>query len=219
MDGIHDLGGMQGFGPVPVATGDAAFGEIEAWERRMWALARSGIAHGITIDWFRHGLERMVPADYLRFAYFEKWCANYLMLLIDNGTITIEDVKRGHVEAPGPPATAKSLDDVLAINRKAGISFETEAEAAPAFSPGQSVRTRRRMRSDHTRLPRYARDARGTIIAHHGSHLLPDEGARGRHVGEHLYTVSFAATELWGPDADPRDTVTLDLWESYLVPA
>ena len=75
------------------------------------------------------------------------------------------------------------------------------------------------MPGNHTRLPRYARDTRGTIIAHHGCHFLPDEGAKGNHVGDHLYTVCFAAAELWGPEANPRDTVTLDLWERYLVPA
>jgi nitrile hydratase len=59
----------------------------------------------------------------------------------------------------------------------------------------------------------------GQVIAHHGSHLFPDEGAHNRHVGQHLYTVSFTARELWGPDTNPRDSVTLELWESYLVPA
>jgi hypothetical protein len=81
------------------------------------------------------------------------------------------------------------------------------------------VRTHDRMPSGHTRLPRYARGASGTVIAHRGCHLLPDEGAKGREVGDHLYTVSFAAPELWGAEANPRDTVALDLWESYLVRA
>ncbi len=219
MDGIHDLGGMQGFGPVPVRTGDAPFRELKDWEKRMWGLARSAIAPGITIDWFRHGLERMVPADYLNLSYFDKWCANYFMLMIDNGTIAMEDVRRGHVDDPDPPAAARTLDETLAINRAACFSFATEAPTGPAFEPGQSVRTQRHMRNDHTRLPRYARDRPGTIVARHGCHVLPDEGAKGRHPGEHLYTVSFAAADLWGPDANPRDTVTLDLWESYLVPA
>lgn len=219
MDGIHDLGGMEGFGPVPTESGDAEFRDLAEWEKRMWGLARSTLAPGITIDWFRHGVERMVPADYLGFAYFNKWCANYLMLMLDNGTITMDDVRRGHVDAPDPPAAARTLADTLEITRKAGVSFATEARTEPAYSTGQTVRTRRHMPSGHTRLPRYARDARGTVIAHHGCHALPDEGARGNHVGAHLYTVSFAATELWGPEANPRDTVTLDLWEGYLVPA
>jgi nitrile hydratase len=219
MDGIHDLGGMQGFGPVPVKAGDADFRDLEEWEKRMWGLARNPLAPGITIDWFRHGIERMMPADYLSLSYFNKWCANYFMLMLDNGTITMEDVRRGSVTDTAPPAEVRTLGDVLQINSKADVSFEIDAAKEPGFAIGQAVRTHRQMPSNHTRLPRYARNVNGTIFAHHGCHLLPDEGAKGRHVGEHLYTVSFSAVELWGQDADPRDTVTLDLWESYLVPA
>ena len=134
---------MEGFGPVAVKAGDAHFRDMEDWEKRMWGLTRNTLAPGITIDWFRHGIERMVPADYLSFAYFNKWCANYLMLMLDNGTITIEDVKRGHVERPYSPAAAKTLDDTLGINRKANISFEIEALTEPAYAVGQTVRTRR----------------------------------------------------------------------------
>jgi nitrile hydratase len=218
MDGIHDLGGMEGFGPVPVDA-DRPFRDLEDWEKRMWGLARSGLARGTTIDWYRHGLERMVPSDYLRFVYFQKWCTNYLVLLVDNGVVTMDDEKRGQVETPDAPAAALTAENVLAINAKADVSFETEAQREPAFAPGAAVRTHRRGSAGHSRLPRYARDAKGTVIAHRGCHLLPDEGARGNHLGEHLYTVEFAAPELWGDEANPRDTVTLDLWESYLVPA
>lgn len=215
MDGTHDLGGRQGFGPVPVENGDAPF--HYDWEWRMWALARAGIAHGITIDWFRHGLERMVPTDYLSYRYFQKWCANYLMLLIDNGTASFAEVEAGHVEYPGKPAPAKSLDDVLQANRGGHISFETAIETQPRFAVGDMVTTKRLMPTDHTRLPGYARDATGTVIAYHGAHALPDKGVHGVHEGDHLYTVSFTAQELWGEQATPRDTVMLELWECYLV--
>lgn len=215
MDGTHDLGGRQGFGPIAVHDGDAPF--RYDWEWRMWALARSGIAHGITIDWFRHGLERMVPADYLSLRYFEKWCANYLMLLIDNGTVTFEEVLAGHVKKPDAPAAAKSLSDILKGNRGGHISFETPVATDPRFEVGDSVTTKRLMPASHTRLPGYARGAPGTIIAYHGAHLLPDKGAQGIHEGDHLYTVEFHAQELWGREANPRDTVMLELWECYLV--
>jgi nitrile hydratase subunit beta len=219
MDGIHDLGGMQGFGPIQVRTGNVPFAELKMWEKRMWALSRHTLAPNITIDWFRHGIERMVPSDYLSFAYFNKWCTNYLMLMIDNGTITLEDVRRGHVENPDPPAVPVNVDDTLAINSAATVSFAVEPQSDPAFEIGQQVATRRVVAAAHTRLPRYARGARGTIVSHHGCHLFPDEGAKGIKTGEHLYTVAFPATTLWGDEADPRDDVTLDLWESYLVPA
>lgn len=215
MDGIHDLGGRQGFGPVPVEKGDAPF--HYDWEWRMWALARAGIAQGITIDWFRHGLERLVPADYLTLRYFEKWCANYLMLLIDNRTVTFPEVLAGHVDVPDKPAPAKSLNDVLQGNRGGNISFETEIETQPRFAVGDTVTTKRLMAANHTRLPGYARDAKGTVIAYHGAHALPDKGAAGMHEGDHLYTVSFTARELWGAEASSRDTVMLELWECYFV--
>lgn len=218
MDGIHDLGGMQGFGPVPV-TSDQHFRDFEDWEKRVWALNCAGVATSITIDWFRHGIELMVPADYLTFAYFNRWCTDYIMLMVDEGSVTMDEVRRGHVDEPRPPVEPVTVDGVLAINSKRNRSFETEAAGDPAFTAGAVIRTHRHGSRGHSRLPRYARDASGTVIAHRGCHLLPDEGARGNHVGQHLYTVEFAATELWGPDANPRDTVTLDLWESYLVPA
>lgn len=220
MDSIHDLGGMQGFGPIPIASGDKGFAELQEWEQRMWGLARSGIAHGVTIDWFRHGLERMVPSDYLSFAYFNKWCANYFMLMIDHGSITMDDVKRGHLLNTEPAADVKTVDDILAANAKGDISFEVDDGKTPAFAIGQAVRTLRLPpKAAHTRLPRYARDVEGRILSCHGSHAQPELGAQGLKGGEPLYTVAISARELWGEEGDPRDEVTLDLWESYLVPA
>jgi len=108
---------------------------------------------------------------------------------------------------------------VLARNARSNTSFEIETDGPPAYAEGARVRTLARIDHPHTRLPRYARDRSGTVIAQRGHHAYPDEGARGNHVGGHLYTVCFDATELGGPGANPRDTVTLDLWEAYLVPA
>lgn len=218
MDGMHDLGGRQGFGPIRIDADDNPF--HHDWEERMWAIARSGVRGGdMTIDWFRHGLECMVPSDYLSFRYFQKWCTNYFMLLIDNGTFTMEEVRSGKTDRRGDPPAPLSLDDVLAANRASVRSFAVDCDAPAMFDIGDSVVTRRHMTSHHTRLPAYGRGARGRVIARHGAHLLADKGARGLHEGEHLYTVVFTAPELWGDAADPRDSVTLDLWESYFVPA
>lgn len=218
MDGMHDLGGMQGFGPVPVEEEDQRDPPYRyEWEARVWAIVRAGVAKGITIDWFRHSIERMVPKDYMTFRYFNKWCTTYLALLIDNGAISRKDAADGHSETVAPPAPIQSVDDLLALNRSRHLSFVIETEDAPAYQVGDKVRTKRRVASDHTRLPRYAANATGVVTAHHGSHALPDLGAKGQHVGQHLYTVEFTAPELWGDESDPRDTVRLELWESYLV--
>lgn len=215
MDGIHDLGGKQGHGPVPVQTGDADFSHD--WERRMWGLARAGIARGITIDWFRHGLERMVPADYLSYSYFQKWASNYLMIMVDNGEISMDEVLTGHAARPGSPAAAQSLDEMLEFQRSLCTDFSRQIATAPAHKPGDQITTRSHTTAAHSRLPQYAQGRTGTIIAHHGAHLLPDRGAEGIHEAEHLYTVEFTARELWGADANPKDSVTLELWESYFV--
>ena len=218
MDGVHDLGGKEGFGPIPIDASDNPF--QHPWEERMWAMARAGaLTEDITIDWFRHAVERMVPADYLGYRYFQKWCTTYFMLFVDNGTFTLEELERGKIEQPAPPAPALSLEAALAANRGSARSFQVPSDVAPRHKVGETVVTRRHMAADHTRLPAYARGARGQIIAHHGAHLLPDKGAKGIHEGEHLYTVAFTAPELWGEAADPRDSVALELWESYFVPA
>lgn len=218
MDGVHDLGGRQGFGPIDTGAGDADF--HHDWERRMWGIARAGVLPpGTTIDWFRHGLERMVPGDYLTYSYFQKWASNYLALNIDAGTLTLDEALAGHAAGTAAPATARTVEEALAANRKGDRSFAVDIPAPARFSIGDAVRTPRRVSAPHTRLPGYAAAATGRVIAHHGAHLTPDDGARGIERGEHLYTVVFAATELWGAEADLRDEVTLDLWESYLVPA
>jgi len=215
MDGIHDLGGKQGHGPVPVEAGDAPFSHD--WERRMWGLARAGIAHGITIDWFRHGLERMKPVDYLGYTYFQKWVTNYLMLVIDNGEVTLQEVAAGHTTRLGEPAKAQSLEDMLEFQRGLATDFSRPTDVPAAHCVGDVVTTYSHTTAAHSRLPQYAQGRTGQIIAHHGAHLLPDRGAMGDHVAQHLYTVEFAARELWGDAAHPKDTVTLELWESYFV--
>jgi len=217
MDGIHDLGGKEGFGPVPVTTGDAPF--EHDWERRMWGLAREGLVPSMTIDWFRHGLELMVPGDYLTYSYFQKWATNYLMLMADADIATLDEITAGHVADPVPPPAPKTTAQVIEQVRAGCTDFSTATTGAARFAVGDAARTLAQGTAPHTRLPGYARGRSGTIIAHHGCHLLPDQGAMGHHVGEHLYTVSFAAQQLWGADAHPADTVTLELWESYLVPA
>ena len=215
MDGIHDLGGKQGFGPIPIGDNQ---GFHHDWEERMWALARCGILPpGTIIDQFRHGLERMVPTDYLSFAYFNKWCTNYYMLYQNAGIFTLAEIAAGHVETPSDPAKSITVDQALDAQRAMVTDFSAPIDAPARFNTGDSVTTKRHIHANHTRLPGYARGATGTVITHHGAHLLADKGADGIHVGEHLYTISFTATELWGADANPIDTVTLELWESYFV--
>lgn len=217
MDGVHDLGGLEGFGPIPVDHEHQAF--QHGWEGRQWALDRVALADDWTIDWWRHVLERLPPQVYLTIPYFEKWTLTNLACLVDSGVFTIDEILAGHTDKRGSARAAKSVDEVLAENRASAHSFRVEIDVAPRFAVGDAVRTLRQVSSDHTRLPRYARGGVGAIIDQNGAHPLPDKSAKGEQAPQHLYTVAFTARELWGAEAAEADTVRLDLWESYLVPA
>lgn len=216
MDGPHDLGGRQGFGPVDVGEPDAPF--HADWEARMWGIARGMIgAKGSNIDWFRHCRELIDPADYLTRPYFDQWMQDYAAMLVDAGDATVDEIVTGksndtssvHGPAPGP--------DVVVQMRGRRNQFDRKVASAPAFAAGDRVRCAKHGHSGHTRLPAYARDRVGVIHAYHGAHVFPDTNARGEECPEALYTVVFAAAELW-PDAGRRDSVYIDLWESYLEP-
>lgn len=214
MDGPHDLGGKDGYGPIDTSAPPFR----EDWERRQWALSKNVPIPPGTIDWWRHGIENMDPATYATEPYFAKWCLNEIAHRIDRGLFTMDEVLSGtSATKPSPPAEPLDMDGTLARLRANNTDFRVEMDQAPVFTIGDTVRTLAHPVPGHTRLPAYARGHLGTIIAHHGGHLYADAGATGEHRGEHLYTVEFTAAELWGTD-DP-DTICLDLWEPYLVRA
>lgn len=218
MDGPHDLGGKQGFGPIETDEPDAAF--HHEWEGRMWGLARSAGAPGVTIDWWRHVRELIGPVDYLSRPYFDSWAQTDFATYVNGGVLTLDEIQAG--KSATAPAQAKKVlttADALAADRRLATRFDRTIDDPPAFAAGDEVYTRSFTATGHTRLPAYARGKPGMIHAHHGAHLLPDEGAEGREVAQHLYSVSFKAQDLWPEAGEKRDRVFLDLWESYLEPA
>lgn len=212
MDGPHDLGGKDGFGPVDVEAPDFR----EDWERRQWALSKNVPLPGGTIDWWRHGVENMDPVAYMSEPYFVKWCLNEIAHRIDQGVFSMDEVLTGVPVSRGDPPVALGMAEALERLRRNNTDFTVEMETAPAFAVGDLVRTLNTPTPGHTRLPAYARGHQGRLIAQHGGHCYADAGARGEHIGAHLYTVEFSAAELWGHEGP--DTVCLDLWEPYLAP-
>ena len=84
------------------------------------------------------------------------------------------------------------------------------------FRPGDRVLTSRADPPHHTRLPRYARGAAGTVVELEGRYPLPDDRSRGLPTEpQPVYAVQFRAAELFGAG---DHQVTLALWESYLRP-
>ena len=209
------MGGMHGLGPVaPEDEGAPVF--HHRWEARTHALVLASPTRG-NIDVGRHRREKIPGPDYLRMTYYEKWLEGLCGLLVEQGVVSGEEMATGRAD----PAAAKAEPRLSAAATPAAMirsgSYVREITTPPAFAIGDGVRALNLHPIGHTRLPRYVRGRAGVIVIHHGAHVFPDSNAHDK--GEdprHLYTVSFAAQALWGPDARAGDSVRLDLWEPYL---
>jgi nitrile hydratase subunit beta len=217
MNGIHDMGGMQDMGPIEREKNEPVF--HQPWEGRVVAMTRALGAWGKwNIDASRYGIELLPPADYLQMSYYEKWLMRNLNLLVNSGLVTREELETGK-PAPGSPKATPPLTaaEVSAVAELRGNFMRPQANTKGRFAVGEQVRARNMNPLGHTRLPRYARGKAGVVIRSHGIFVFPDTNAH--FIGEqpqHLYSVRFAARELWGEDASPRDSVSIDLWDSYL---
>jgi nitrile hydratase len=216
MDGVHDMGGMDGFGKVAPEPNEPVF--HQRWEGRVLAMSRAlGVFRAWTIDTSRYAIERLAPSVYLTRSYYEKWFLRNQNLLVERGLIDADEVTAGHALRP-----AKSLSrgrfmlaDVPNVTRRG--SYGRPPQAPARFKIGDRVRAKNIHPTTHTRLPRYARGHVGVVERLHGAHIFPDSVTTGK--GEDpqwLYTVRFDAQELWGADAEPKSKVSIEAFEPYL---
>jgi nitrile hydratase len=217
------MGGMHGFGPI--VRDDAPF--HAPWEVRVRAMATALIRQGVyNLDEFRRAIESIPPAQYLSLTYFERWLEAVRMLLVEKAQMTpaeIDSLLQQFEPEPDVQRRQRRDNPALASAIAEGLRNPTDpphAAAAPRFRPGDRVMAKNLHVREHTRLPRYIRGKRGVVQQVYGSYDFPDTNAHGR--GKHpqpVYSVRFAARELWGDAAGPQDSVSIDLWESYLDPA
>ncbi len=205
MNGIHDMGGMTDFGAVAVEPDEPLF--HADWERRVLGMVRTTIDGRYNWDEFRFAIERLDPVEYLSASYYERWLSALERYLIEKGDVSEEALR---VESEGAaPRPGLSVPRLPPPASGGGTDF--------TFGTGQIVTVRNTNPPGHTRLPRYVRGKQGTVDRVLGMQTFPDSNALG--TGSMLrpvYSVRFRARELWGRDANPRDTVCVDLWEEYL---
>jgi nitrile hydratase beta subunit len=217
MNGIHDMGGMHGMGPIEHEQDEPPF--HHPWEGRVYALSRVLRAPGgaWNLDAFRHGIEVLPPVDYLRMTYYERWLAWMIATLVATGDVTQAEIETGQREPRSPRSTPSVTAAAALLMAARRGSARRDVPATPRFKAGQRVRARNMHPTGHTRLPRYARGKAGVIVQDRGVFLFPDTNAH--LLGEkpqHLYSVRFAGRELWGEHASPRDFIHLDMWDDYL---
>ena len=216
MNGVHDMGGMDGFGKVDAPPAEPPF--HEEWEGRVLALNRVMQSVGEwNIDVGRYWIETLPPAVYLTSSYYKKWFLRLERLCLAKGLVSEGEVAAGHAAGPGRPLKKKPVEAAEAANTLVRKNYSL-APAAPArFKVGDTVRTRNINPASHTRLPRFARGHLGIVERIQGCHVFPDAVvADGIERGEWLYTVTFDNRELWGPDADPTVVVSIEAFEPYL---
>jgi nitrile hydratase subunit beta len=205
VDGIHDLGGMQGLGPVAHSPAEPAFPcRWQAVARALMAVVAGAVdASG---GEFRHSIERMAPGHYLTSGYYEHWLTAAASLAVEHGLVTRAELEAragGWFPLSGPVLAPPVVDAGPDVTR-------------PRFGAGDRVRAREWHPPGHTRCPGYVRGKAGVVVRVDGTHSVPDIEAHGtarRH--EPTYSVRFDAADLWR-DGQRGVWVHVDLWDSYL---
>ena len=199
MNGVHDMGGMDGFGKVEAEPNEPMF--HATWEARTMAMVRAmGAAGAFNIDASRFYREALRPDVYLSSSYYKKWLLGLEDLLVDKGYVAREEVDAGQAMMPAKPLkrgkfTTGDVERILVRGK-----FGRAAPAPARFKTGDRVRAKNIHPATHTRLPRYVRGHVGVIERDHGCHVFPDSAAT--EAGENpqwLYTVVFDGRELWAP--------------------
>ena len=204
MDGIHDLGGKQGFGRVRHSPNGPPF--HAEWEKRANALYGLAVRAGIlNMDEYRHAIERMTPRHYLSASYYERSLTGLATLLVEKGLVTRDELER---LAGG----AFPLASASAPGRTNGVD-------APRFRVGDRVLVRNEHVAGHVRMPAYIRGKRGVVVGESPPYPFPDAHAHGvASDDEPTYDVRFATSELW-PNAADDAFVHVGVFRSYLLPA
>ena len=237
MNGVHDIGGMHGFGPVVREENEPVF--HADWEGRTYALQRfASRSRLFNIDEFRRTIERMPPARYLAATYYERWLYALETLLLEKGVVRRAELEAAVSEAHEAGARSDgygdttsdsaqtSNDDVSAALKRDGegvsqqprsVALRYDPSYKARFKVGDKVVGRNLNPEGHTRIPRYARGKHGVIRHDWGVFVFPDTHAHGRGANpQHCYSVEFEGRELWGPDHSVRERIYIDLWEDYL---
>jgi nitrile hydratase len=212
VDGVHDLGGRDGFGPVVVEPDEPVF--HAPWERTARALiiATVSAVPNPSGGAMRHTIERMDPGLYLTTSYYEHWLTAAATLAVEGGLLT-------HAELEERAGGAYPLCRPVHPDAPAEAAAAAAVVGAGRFIVGSRVQVRRWHPRGHTRCPAYVMGRIGIVTRVDGAFNVPDvEAHSSDRIPEATYSVRFEADELW-VDGQAGVTVNVDLWDRYLEAA
>lgn len=215
MNGVHDMGGLECFGPIKTDPEELFHAP---WEKDVLALTLAmGATRSWNLDESRSARESLPPDAYLSIGYYRIWLMGLEKLLVAHQLLSEDEIEQRRViDPPKKVANVLAAKDVASVLAK-GAPVSRDVNTSPAFSVGDKVVVRNRHLNTHTRLPGYIRNQTGIIHRIHGAHVFPDTHAVGQ--GEDpqwLYNVRFDAAELWGEARAQARAVHVDCWEPYL---
>ncbi|MBD8688360.1 MULTISPECIES: nitrile hydratase subunit beta [unclassified Rhizobium] len=219
MNGIHDMGGMHGFGPIPDIENEEPF--HHEWERRIFAVNFAIGGLGLwSIDQVRSEMESLPPDEYLRGDdYFRRFVLRLERLAIKHSLADASEISAGAALHPARTGLSALPPERIPIMAEKGNSSMRPAKTAHRFNIGDRVIARKLNPSTHTRLPRYVRGHPGVVTMVYGVHVYPDHSALGNEDPQWLYAVQFDGRDLWGEGCEPGCEVVVDAFEPYLDPA
>ena len=218
MQGIHDLGGMDGFTLPERDQGPVL---AQEWERQVWGLLLSVRIPGVATGG-RVAIASIPPALYLTMPFYARWLYIQEQALLASGVVTTQELENpdGPITTPNSPDVQPPAPEEVLAFLEQDASAQLAQDVGALFSLGDSVVVKNQFPVGHTRVPGYVRGRGGIILKDHGVYPFQDaipEGAQRR--PQHLYTVRFTGPELWGPRGNPRDLIHVDLWDDHLEPA
>lgn len=217
MDGIHDVGGRQGFGPIEVTEDDPPF--PTNWEARAFGITKSATtASDYSVDKFRYTREQLPPIEYLTSPYFEQWMRGTMAMLVGSGLVTAKELATGRGDGATMPEIGlpKTAQDAKAATKTA-IKYDGPYDGEPAFASGDRVIVSMNAPRGHTRLPQYVRGRVGRVVAYHGAHGVPEDNVKNVKTFEPLYTITFGLGDLFDEHQGSTDQINVEIWERFLA--
>lgn len=226
MNGIHDMGGLHGFGPVVIDPDEPVF--TTEWGSRVFCMTQVIDTLGVwNLDEHRHEIELMAAENYITDTYYGRWLFAMERILVRRNILAQTEIEQRvkDIETDRRSYAPPDLN-----NRNWPLPEEDKTQwgawrkgqiVHPIYSEGQQLRVRNIHPEGHTRVTNYTRGKIGTVHRVNAqAWVFPD--TRAHYQGENLqavYTLRFPARTLWGDDhAEPNLFVYIDLSENHLEP-